>query len=147
MKLIFNKISKSEEDTKKIAKQIINNLNIPITIILEGDLGAGKTVFTKGFAQHLDITEELTSPTFTVMQQYSFWDNKILNHFDLYRLDVFEELFYIGIEDFLTNDSCINIIEWGEKFLDDFEDYLENFLYIKINILNNYDREILLYEK
>jgi len=142
MKFKYCKISSSEEKTTNFAKEIASKIDTPVAIIIEGDLGAGKTVFTKGFAIGLGIEAELVSPTFTIMQQYEFGKGKILNHFDLYRLDNFDELFFIGIEDFLYDKNAINIFEWREKFFDDIKEYSKSFIHIKIDILKNYDREI-----
>lgn len=105
--------SNSPEDTLKIAYEIALK-TLPGTIIcLNGDLGVGKTVFTKGFAKGLGIKEHVVSPTFTIMQSYT--DGKMpLYHFDVYRIDDISEMDEIGYEDCFYGDG-VTLIEWSEK--------------------------------
>lgn len=102
----------SQEDTKKLGQQISMNSKIGQVYCLTGDLGVGKTQFTKGFALGLGIDEHITSPTFTILQEYH--QGKLpFYHFDVYRLNHFEELFEIGYEEyFFGNGVCL--IEWAE---------------------------------
>lgn len=103
-------ITNSPEETKAFAKEIAGLLNTGSIVLLTGDLGAGKTVFAKGFAEGLGVKDEVTSPTFTIMNIY---DNK-MNHFDLYRLESVEEFLAIGAEEELYSDK-ISLVEWPEK--------------------------------
>ena len=103
-------ITNSPEETKTFAKEIAGLLNAGAIVLLTGDLGAGKTVFAKGFAEGLGVKDEVTSPTFTIMNIY---DNK-MNHFDLYRLESVEEFLAIGAEEELYSDK-ISLVEWPEK--------------------------------
>ena len=108
--------SKSEELTKEIAKKYAMSIKSPCVISLVGDLGAGKTTFAKGFAQGLGITDTITSPTFTIMNEYQ--GTKFpLYHFDMYRLTSKEAAINCGFEDYfdLTKLKGIVLVEWAEN--------------------------------
>ncbi len=111
-------ISHSTLETRTIAKDLVRTLHGGDILILKGPLGAGKTAFSKGIAEGLSITKEVTSPTFTLMNVYPV-DNhetiKELVHVDTYRLETYEELLEIGIEEYLGRPDTITIIEWPEK--------------------------------
>ncbi|MGN0034876.1 MAG: tRNA (adenosine(37)-N6)-threonylcarbamoyltransferase complex ATPase subunit type 1 TsaE, partial [Coriobacteriales bacterium] len=83
-------------------------------IVLDGDLGAGKTQLTKGIASGLGVGDLVTSPTFTIMNEY-LSGRLPLCHLDLYRLDTVEQLADIGFDD-LFDGSSVVVIEWGERF-------------------------------
>lgn len=108
-------ISKSAEDTIKFAKEYAKRLSAPKIIILSGDLGAGKTTFSKGFAQGLGITETITSPTFTLLNEYE--NATPLYHFDMYRLSSADEAFALGFETYfnLSRLNGIVLAEWAEN--------------------------------
>ena len=115
----------SEEETIELAQNIESEKFPNMVICLKGDLGTGKTVFTKGFAQALEIKEEVTSPTFTIIKEYTSGEMP-LYHMDVYRLDGHVE--DLGIEEYFTKKG-ITIIEWADMI----EDYLpEERLEIKI---------------
>lgn len=86
-------------------------------VLLHGDLGAGKTTFVKGLAQGLNIKDDITSPTFSLMNVYDVEQADIQNlvHIDTYRLESERDLIEIGIEDYLGNSHTITVIEWPEK--------------------------------
>lgn len=107
--------TRSEEETYDLGKKLSKELKPGDTISLEGDLGAGKTALTKGIAAGLGIEAYITSPTFTLVNTYK--GKMILNHFDVYRIDDFEELLAIGWEDYFTGEE-INVVEWGDKIQD-----------------------------
>jgi tRNA threonylcarbamoyladenosine biosynthesis protein TsaE len=111
MNKIIEKVYKSSscDETKEIAKNLAIQLSAGEIVLLSGDLGSGKTVFAKGFAEGLGINQDITSPTFTIMNCY---DN-ILNHFDLYRLNSIDELLAVGAEEELYGDK-ISLVEWPE---------------------------------
>jgi len=119
-------ISNSEQDTKKFAKNLASKLNIGDIIVLSGELGAGKTKFTEGFLSNFGLDNEISSPTFTIVNEYQSSNIKIA-HFDVYRLEDCDEFFAIGGDEYFSNSICI--VEWGE--------IIENILpanYIKISI-------------
>ena len=143
-------LSATPDVTFNIGREIARQIFPPCAIIVEGDLGAGKTVFIKGFAKELGIDDDIVSPTFTIVNQYPFLHKKkeaILNHFDLYRLEDFEELYFIGIEDFLADSDAINLFEWGERFYDDIEDYAPLLHHIRIEFLSEDERKITIHLK
>ena len=80
---------------------------------LDGDLGVGKTVWIRGFAEGLGVTEDVVSPTFTILQEYRTGRLPMF-HFDVYRIDDPDELFEIGFEEYLFGDG-VTLIEWAEK--------------------------------
>ena len=108
--------SRSEEDTMEIAENLESEKFPGMVICLDGELGSGKTVFVKGFAKALGLTETITSPTFSLVKEYP--DGEMpLYHMDVYRLDgKVEEL---GIEEYFTKGG-ITIIEWADMI----EEYL-----------------------
>lgn len=108
-------ISKSLEDTFLLASHIAKQCNGGEIILLNGDLGAGKTTFTKGFAKALGITNAVTSPTFTLMKTY--YGRLRLYHFDMYRIIDEGEVEELGFEDNLGDEEAVCIIEWN-KFSD-----------------------------
>ena len=106
---------KNLKNTQKFAKAFAKTLKGGERILLNGDLGAGKTTFTKFLAKSLGVKDEVTSPSFTILKQYK---GKILkiNHFDLYRIEDISELREMGFEEFLTPEKDeILLIEWGER--------------------------------
>ncbi len=119
--------SRSEQDTIELAQNIESEKFPNMVICLEGDLGSGKTVFTKGFAASLGIEEAVTSPTFTIIKEYTSGEAN-LYHMDVYRLDGKVE--DLGIEEYYHKNGIV-IIEWSDMI----KDYLpEERLEIKIKI-------------
>ena len=108
---MYEFISHSENDTIKFAEDFATKLNNHSIIILSGDLGSGKTKFTEGLLKHFGLANEISSPTFTIVNEYDTKDFKIY-HFDLYRLSDIDEFYAIGGEEYLQNGICI--FEWGE---------------------------------
>ncbi len=105
-------ITHSQRQTIAFGKKIAAELKGGDIVLLQGELGAGKTVLTKGIAQGLGITDNITSPTFTLMNIYK--DGKLV-HIDTYRLENEKQLIEIGVEDYLGNPNSICVIEWPEK--------------------------------
>ena len=115
-------ISKSPEDTIKIAINLAKLLTLGDTIILTGELGAGKTKFTEGFLSYFNIEDEISSPTFNIINEYHT-QNLNIYHFDVYRLEDIEEFYAIGGDEYFRKGICL--IEWGETIKDALpEDYI-----------------------
>lgn len=108
---MYEFISHSENDTIEFAKDFAEKLNKHSIILLSGDLGSGKTKFTEGILRYFELEDEISSPTFTIVNEYDAKDVKIF-HFDLYRLEDIDEFYAIGGEEYLQNGICI--FEWGE---------------------------------
>ena len=104
-------ISKSEQDTINFAKDFAKNLKNGDIIVLSGELGSGKTKFTEGVLTYFGLENEISSPTFTVVNEYKK-ENINIYHFDVYRLDDIDEFYAIGGEEYFESGICI--IEWGE---------------------------------
>jgi tRNA threonylcarbamoyladenosine biosynthesis protein TsaE len=112
-------ITSTNQETLDLGKQIASTLSAGDIILMYGDLGAGKTTLTKGIASGFGVTEDITSPTFTLMNIYPVSGNnagiKSLVHIDTYRLEDAAELLSIGVEDYLGSPDTVTIIEWPEK--------------------------------
>ena len=106
--------SRSERETIELAQNIESEKFENMVICLEGDLGSGKTVFTKGFASSLGIEETITSPTFNIIKEYPN-DEMDLYHMDVYRLDGAKD--EVGIEEYYTKGG-VTIIEWADMIKD-----------------------------
>ena len=109
-------ITKSPEQTELLGKKLAAFLRPGDVIAYYGDLGAGKTAFTRGLAAGLGIREAVTSPTYTIVNEY-LSGRMPLFHFDMYRLSSSEELFDIGWEDYLTRGG-VCAVEWSENVAD-----------------------------
>ena len=107
----FNTISNSTLETINIAKNLAKFLNPGDTVVLTGELGAGKTKFTEGFLSYYNLEDEISSPTFTIVNEYKSPLSTIY-HFDVYRLADIDEFYAIGGDEYFTSGICI--IEWGE---------------------------------
>ena len=105
--------SYSADDTKNIAKEIADTVPGGSTVILDGDLGAGKTVFASGFAAAKGYTGHVSSPTFTLVNEYDCNDISVY-HFDMYRISDGADADTVGIDDYLFSDG-ICLIEWAEN--------------------------------
>ena len=108
------------EEWKDIVNQIIPNLQHNI-LLLKGNLGAGKTTFSQFLLKELGSSDEISSPTYSIVNEYDTPKGKIF-HFDLYRLKSVEEAYDFGIEEYLDN-GYLSIIEWREIYTDELEGY------------------------
>ena len=125
-------ISKSENDTLDFAFNFAKSINKNSIIILSGDLGSGKTKFTEGILKYFGLDNEISSPTFNIVNEYNC-PNFSLFHFDLYRLADIDEFYAMGGEEYLQNGACI--IEWGEML----ENILHN--YTKITFSRSFEND------
>ena len=130
-------ITKSADETRELGSKIGKHSETGMVILLDGDLGAGKTCLTQGSAKGLDINRSVTSPTFTIQKIY--YGRLLLNHIDAYRLEsVHQDL---GFDEYL-NDEGLTVIEWSQ-FSPDLVP--EEHLKISIQLLENGDREFTFY--
>ena len=109
-------VTHAPQETAALAERLGATAESGTVLCLVGDLGAGKTLFTQGFARGLGVTEEVTSPTFALMNQYC--GRLPVTHFDLYRLELEEELDEIGFYEFAEPSGGVVLIEWADKFPD-----------------------------
>lgn len=108
-------ISHNQNETKEIASKLASKLDRGDIIVLSGDLGSGKTKFTEGFLSHWGLEDEISSPTFTIVNEHKKDDTNIY-HLDVYRLADMGEFYSIGGTEYFTNGICV--IEWGELIED-----------------------------
>lgn len=134
-------ITKSAEETSRLGKIIGEKLKQGDIISLNGDLGAGKTHMTKGLAEGLGVFDYITSPTFTIVNEYE--GRLPLYHFDVYRIDDIQEMYEIGFDEYLFGKG-VSIIEWGDIVK---ELLPENTIHIDIKIVDDTTREINIEDK
>ena len=108
-------ISNNPEETKQVAKTIANLLSKGDIIVLTGNLGAGKTKFVEGLLEYFGLQDEISSPTFNIINEYISPSINIY-HFDVYRLEDSDEFYAIGGEEYFEKGICL--IEWGETLKD-----------------------------
>lgn len=113
-------ITHSPEETEKIGEALAKNLQPGTILAYRGDLGAGKTAFTRGLARGLGCKETVTSPTYTIVNEY-LGGRLPLFHFDMYRLASSDDLWDIGWEDYLDREG-VCAVEWSENVADAMED-------------------------
>ena len=134
MEILTHTVDETELAGQALAKTLVSGT----VVALFGDLGAGKTAFVRGMAKGLDSTSRVTSPTFTIVNEYS---GKLeLFHFDMYRLGNSEELFDIGWEDYLGRGG-VCVVEWSENVSDAFDG---REIKVTIDKLSDTDRKITL---
>lgn len=129
-------ITHAPEETEALGVRLAACLKPGDVIAYQGDLGAGKTAFTRGLAQGLGIAEPVTSPTYTIVNEY-LSGSMPLFHFDMYRLESADDLFDIGWEDYLTRGG-VCAVEWSENV----EEALEGAIRVSIRRLSDQEREI-----
>jgi len=104
-------VSRSTDETLELAGTVGELLRAGDVVSLVGDLGAGKTVFARGVARALGVTEPVVSPSFTIVREY---DGRMpLVHVDVYRIDTVQELYDLGFEEFVRDDG-VTLVEWGD---------------------------------
>lgn len=124
---MFKLYTDSPDKTRLLGEKIASMIKDNLVICLEGDLGAGKTLFTQSLCKALQVKEVVTSPTFNLMNVYE--GKKRVYHFDLYRLEQPEDLEEIGFYEYTDVEDEVVIIEWPDRFLE----YMpEDYLYLQI---------------
>lgn len=126
-------VSNSEEETKLIGKRFAQSLKRGDVVVLTGELGSGKTKFTEGVLTYFGLENEISSPTFTIVNEY-VKDDVNIYHFDVYRLEDEDEFYAIGGDEYFDKGICL--VEWGEM--------IKNVLpknYIHITFSRNLDYE------
>lgn len=134
-------VVKNLKQTAVLAKKFAKTLSGGAVILLSGDLGAGKTTFTKSLFKALGVKEEVTSPTFTLLKEYKTKKFN-LNHFDMYRIENENEAIEFGVTEYFNNKNAINVVEWYQKINGLIP---ENYILIKINKLGETEREFEFY--
>ena len=129
-------VTNSPEETEAVGEKLAQTLLPGTVIAYRGDLGAGKTAFTRGLARGLGVKERVTSPTYTIVNEY-LGGRMPLFHFDMYRLHSSDDLFDIGWEDYLDRNG-ICAVEWSENVADAMEDAIT----VHIEKLGGDDRRI-----
>ena len=131
--------TKSERETEELGRKLADHLEPGTVIAYEGGLGAGKTAFTRGLARGLGVTDRVTSPTYTIVNEYT--GEVPLFHFDMYRLTSSEDLFDIGWEDYLTRGGIL-AVEWSERV----PDALEGAVRVRIEKTDTEDERVITIE-
>lgn len=129
-------ITHSPEETEKIGEALAKSLQPGTVLAYRGDLGAGKTAFTRGLARGLGCKETVTSPTYTIVNEY-LGGRLPLFHFDMYRLASSDDLWDIGWEDYLEREG-VCAVEWSENV----QDAMENAITVTIEKLGETTRRI-----
>ena len=129
-------ISNSREETEEFAERYAKTLRAGDVILLDGDMGAGKTVFSKGVAKGLGIQEEVTSPTYAYMNDY----DGVLFHYDCYRIESVEQAEHLGLADYFDMGG-ICLIEWAQNIADVLP---KNVKRVKIEKIDETTRKIIL---
>lgn len=127
--------SKSYEETEEIAFRLAQTLKGTEIIAMFGGLGAGKTAFTRGLARGLGIEDGVSSPTFALVHEYEGKFN--LYHFDMYRINTFDDLYTTGFFDYM--DNGVMVIEWSENIENALPD---NCIRVYIKVISENEREI-----
>lgn len=139
-------ISNSEEETAKLATEIAKTAAPGTVFALYGSLGAGKSVFSRGFARGCGVEGAIPSPTFTIIQEYGVniegrGDIERLYHMDLYRIQDSDAAYAFGIDEYLEDANAISLIEWPERI----EDILpENIYCINLSHIDETTRKIVI---
>lgn len=136
-------ITNSDQETIALGETFAKELKGGDIICLTGDLGGGKTHFTKGIAKGLGIEEDITSPTFVLMRDYETNKGFILHHLDLYRLKGAQALEGMDLDDYLGAEDSLVVIEWPENAK---EAIPKNAIWIRFEYINDNTRKIIIEE-
>ena len=132
-------ISDSVEETIEIAEKFAENLKAGDAVLYTGEMGAGKTHFTKGIAKHFGISQGVTSPTFSLVNEY-IGNPVSVFHFDLFRISTYDDLYAIGFFDYFGRDGVL-AVEWSEN-IPGLSDNIESVWFVDIAKTGENSREI-----
>ena len=128
------------ESIEKVASEFLKTFDRYKVFAFSGDLGAGKTTFISALCKELKVVETVTSPTYSIIQEYKTLEGKIIYHIDLYRIKSSHEAMEAGIEDCLnSNEMCF--VEWPEKVTDIFPD---NTVFSTFEIISDSERKLII---
>lgn len=130
-------VTNSAAETRALGEKLASRLKAGDVVVLEGELGAGKSELARGIARGLGVTETVTSPSFTILNVYES-GRCPLYHFDWYRLESEEELYELGMDEYLGGDG-IAVVEWAERCP---EAVPENILRIQLEVTGGESRRI-----
>jgi len=133
---MFHYITKSPEETVRLAVYLSNCIQQGLVLCLRGDLGAGKTCFAQGLIHALGVSCQVVSPTFNIMNTYT--TRLPIHHFDLYRLESEEELYEIGFFEYVEDREAVNLIEWPDRFM---EILPENYILVDFERMEGNEQE------
>lgn len=136
--------SNSVDETISIAEEFAKQLKIGDTILYTGEMGAGKTHFTKGIAKYFGIERGVSSPTFALVNEYIGSETNVF-HFDLFRINSYDDLYAIGFFDYFDRDGIL-AVEWSEN-ISNLADYLEDVWLVDIEKTGEESREITIKRK
>lgn len=114
--MLLKKTTYNERETMDFGREIASKIRKGDVIYLEGELGSGKTTLVKGIMEGLNIAENITSPTYAIIEEHRSLTGNIVYHFDLYRLEQPEDIVHLGLEIYFTSESIV-LIEWPERGL------------------------------
>jgi len=133
------KITYTENELSKVAGQLLDSFSGTDIWLLNGEMGAGKTTLIKALCRHLGIVDEMSSPTFSIVNEYQNESEEVFYHFDFYRLEEIEEAINIGVEDyFYSGNMCF--IEWADMIRELLPD---NYVEININLVDHNKRHLI----
>ena len=134
-------VTNSAAETRSLGEKLASRLQAGDVVVLEGELGAGKSELARGIAKGLGVTETVTSPSFTILNVYES-GRCPLYHFDWYRLESEEELYELGMDEYLGGDG-IAVVEWAERCP---EAVPEGFIRIRLEVTGGESRKIMISE-
>ena len=139
MKLLMFKdyINSSLEETKKLAQLITERISNGSILLLNGDLGSGKTQFVRFIAEHLEVLDIVTSPSFLILNKYSTEKNMDMFHFDFYRVKNIQELEDLGFFEIIESNEGIVLIEWADLYRNLFDGKEKRIIDIYFNFIED----------
>lgn len=135
--MVYN--TNSVEDTIALAEDFAKNLSVGDTVLYTGEMGAGKTHFTKGLARHFGIMKGVSSPTFALVNEY-IGEKVSVFHFDLFRITTYDDLYAIGFFDYFDRDGVL-AVEWSEN-IENLSENIESVWFIDIEKTGETSRRI-----